>query len=92
MTYRDKPVTRRNIANTFGVTLDAVSQCDNMQLFVVKRERDTVLVSYYTIVGVLKNDTWYITTERYSVTTPKQLTRFSRGRDCIRTDDLESLL
>ena len=92
MTYRNKPVTRRNIANAFGVTLDAVSQCDNMQLFIVKRPADTVLVSYYTIVGVLKNGTWYLTTQRYSRTTSKQLIRFSRGRDCVYTDDLQSLL
>ena len=91
MTYRIKPVTRQNVANTFGVPLDSVKQCDSMQLFIVKRSFGTVLVSYYTTVGILKDGTWYLTTQRYSVTTSKQLTRFSRGRDCVYTDDLQSL-
>ncbi len=53
---------------------DNVKQAGSKQLFVVN---DNTLVSYRTIVGKLIDGTWYITTEKYSVTTTRQCNQFA---------------
>ncbi len=53
---------------------DNVKQVSSKQLFVVN---DNTLVSYRTVVGKLLDRTWYITNEKYSVTTTKQCTQFA---------------
>lgn len=61
--------TRKDLFKT-----DSVEQIGSKQLFIVN---GTALVSYTTIVGKLMEDTWYLSTEKYSVTTTKQCTQFA---------------
>lgn len=93
-------VTRKDIANQFGVTMDMVEQVGSKQLFIVKVQNsvdkwsyrsinDTILVSYHTIIGVQRDGLWYITDKRYSVTTSKQTTQFCNGRIVKRVDESE---
>lgn len=76
-------VTKTDVAKTLSVALADVKQIDNKQLFVVHnfRQNRTVLVSYKIIVGILFNNTWHLTTAKYSVTTSRQLSQFTRRTD-----------
>lgn len=83
--YRDKPVTRRMLANHLGISIDNVKQVVSKQLFLVydQESQVTSLYSYYTKVGYrnsLISGTWRLTTTKYSVTTSKQLSQFAHGR------------
>jgi hypothetical protein len=52
------------------------------QMAVIRDSRDNfILFSYYTPVGYNQNDVWYITNQRYSVTTSKQISLFSRNHE-----------
>jgi hypothetical protein len=57
-----------------------VKQIDSMQLFIVVYSRYSLLVSYTTMIGIwtLKNPTWLLTVKKYSRSTSRQMTRFSR--------------
>ena len=72
-------VTIQTIMNQFNVARDKVKQVKSMQLFIVDSHRyGRILVSYQTIIGIydFNNCTWYITKEKFSVTTSKQTTQF----------------
>lgn len=47
------------------------------------------LISYKTIVGVLHEGVWLLTTDKYSRTTSKQLTQFSYKRTVKRVSQAE---
>lgn len=68
-------VTKQNIINRFSAT--NVTQIGRKQLFTACVDNCTVLISYYTIVGRHIAGTWYLTTEKYSVTTSKQMSQFA---------------
>ena len=80
--YRNKPVTRKDLANRLGIPLDSIEQVDSKQLFIIYGHMADYLVSYYTIVGFRPsgNKVWKITTMKYSPTTSKQLNQFAYGR------------
>jgi len=91
-------ITRRYIANHCGVDITDVEQIGSKQLFIINnflpsasKPVEIILVSYYTIVGKLVAGTWHLTTQKYSVTTSKQLSQFARGRTVIYTDNLENV-
>ena len=76
-------VTKKNISSIFGVPLSAVKQVGAKQLFIIYIPDGgyrLILVSYKTIIGYHDSDGWYITTKKYSHTTSRQITAFSRGR------------
>ena len=70
-------ITVQSIMNTFNVARDKVKQLDSKQLFIVDLPTGRVLVSYKTIVGAFTDNIWYLTRERYSVTTSRQLSWFA---------------
>ena len=73
-------VTIKDIMNQFNVARDKVKQVKSMQLFIVDSPSyGRILVSYRTIIGMFYNGVWYITTEKYSVTTSKQTSTFIRS-------------
>ena len=67
-----------------------VEQINSMQLFVVD---NTYLYSYRTLIGVFTGGNWFITTKRYSNTTSKQISKFSRlvGLEYINRVEQEQL-
>ena len=71
------PITKKDLKNRFN-TISGIEQIGNKQLFTATIDGKYVLISYYTIVGIFDsvNWEWLITTEKYSVTTSKQLTQF----------------
>ena len=69
-------VTRKVVANTFGIQPHAVRQICSMQLFIIDIPAGRVLVSYKTIVGRFIDNAWRITTQFYSITTSQQINRF----------------
>ena len=79
----------KDIMVSFNVSRDKVKQVNTMQLFLVDTGNlGRILVSYKTIIGVFYNLTWFITTQKSSPTTSKQITIFSRSThfDVIRLD------
>jgi hypothetical protein len=59
-----------------------VEQVGAKQMAIIRDSRDiNILFSYYTPVGCKPNDVWYITNRRYSVTTSKQISLFSRDHN-----------
>lgn len=91
-------VTTKTISAIFGVPLTAIKQIGSKQLFVVNVSNGDIgykhiLVSYRTIIGYNDNEFWYITTKKYSQTTSKQITTFSRNRwDRIKRVENEELI
>lgn len=71
-------VTKKDIAKSFNVSLDNVEQVQSKQLFIVYTSNAKLLVSYYTVIGVYEFNhcAWYITKEKYSTTTSRQITTF----------------
>lgn len=79
----------KDIMISFNVSRDKIKQVNTMQLFIVDTSYlGRLLVSYKTAIGIFHNLTWYITTEKFSTTTSKQVTIFSRSTpfDVIRLD------
>lgn len=73
-------VTIKDIMVRFNVKRDKVKQFNSCQLFIVDSyQYGRVLVSYTTIIGLFKDSKWYITSERYSVTTSRQTSVFIRS-------------
>lgn len=73
-------VTIKDIMLKFNVRRDKVQQFNSCQLFIVdSADYGRVLVSYTTIIGMFHNLTWYITTQKYSVTTSKQTSTFIKS-------------
>lgn len=72
-------VTKRDIQARFG---GKVEQVGYKQLFIVTQPDRQLLISYKTIVGYKypANNVWLLTRAKYSPTTSKQLTQFSRGK------------
>ena len=59
---------------------DIVEQVGNKQLYIATLENNrTVLISYKTIVGVIRDGIWNLTTFKYSKTTSKQLYSFAKS-------------
>jgi len=52
----------------------------NMAL-VYLHDGDVLLYSYTTLAGVRKKDKWYLTTQKHSPTTSRQLNAFSKGKE-----------
>lgn len=78
--YRNKPVTRQDLANSLNIDVKYVEQIDSKQLFRVRRALRIELYSYYTLVGHTDNNGgWLLTTTKYSPTTSKQLTQFANA-------------
>lgn len=80
--YRNKPVTKQNLANSLGISTTLIDQVDSKQLFVVRIGNYKELYSYYTKVGETgftedSKACWILTTKKYSTTTSKQLTQFA---------------
>ena len=70
----------KDIQLAYNVPANMVRQIKSMQLFIVDtRYLGRVLVSYKTTVGVFHNSIWYLTTEKFSATTSKQITIFARS-------------
>lgn len=71
-----------------------ISQVDSKQMAVVIHSDNTEwLYSYWTKVGRHIGGTWYLTTEKYSTTTSKQLTQFSRNCSNVKwVSSLENLI
>lgn len=79
----------KDIMLSFNVSRDKVKQVNTMQLFLVDTSNlGRVLISYKTIIGVFYNLTWFITKEKFSTTTSKQITIFTRSTpfDVVRLD------
>jgi hypothetical protein len=76
--YRNKPVTRQDLANSLNIDVKYVEQIDSKQLFRVRRPLRIELYSYYTLVGHTDNNGgWLLTTIKYSPTTSKQLSQYA---------------
>ena len=102
--------TRKDIANQFGLPLDAIEQIGSKQLFIVdcssypnsfdsysrKYYSVSLLVSYKTIVGIYHtaDSGWKLTSKKYSVTTTRQLSDFSKTYNTCRVteDEFNELL
>lgn len=70
----------KDIMLNFNVHRDAVKQINSMQLFIVDTSYSgRLLVSYLTVIGVFHNNIWYITKEKFSPTTFKQTTIFTKS-------------
>lgn len=79
----------KDIMISFNVPRANVKQVNTMQLFIVDTSYlGRLLVSYKTTIGIFHNLTWYVTTEKFSTTTSKQVTIFSRSTpfDVVRLD------
>jgi hypothetical protein len=75
-------INRQNIADNFNIPLSNVTQVDSMQLFLVTLSNDKIaLVSYYTIIGYNVFGQWYITNEKFSATTNRQVSKFNSKQD-----------
>ena len=71
-------VTKQDITERFNAA--SVTQIGSKQLFIAQLQNNvTVLISYYTIVGFERSGIWYVTDRKYSVTTSRQITQFSRN-------------
>jgi hypothetical protein len=97
--------TRKDIANQFGLPLNAVEQIDSKQLFIVdcssypnsfdsysrKYYSVSLLVSYRTIVGIYHtaDSEWKLTSKKYSITTTRQLSDFSKTHNAWRVTEEE---
>ena len=70
-------VTKQQVMNQIGlyIDVDSVDQVGNKQLFVVHTNKGSLLVSYYTVIGVYDRK-WYYTNRSYSHTTSSQLGQF----------------
>jgi hypothetical protein len=66
--------------------IENLQQIDNKNLYIGD---DKYLVSYKTIVGVLVAGTWLLTTDKYSVTTSRQMTQFASNHTCKRVSQAE---
>lgn len=70
-----------------------VQQVASKQLFIVQLTNIRILVSYKTIVGKYTYSpdhgyyVWLLSRYKYSSTTSKQLSQFSRGQDVMFTDE-----
>lgn len=89
--------TRKDIANQFGLPLNAIEQIGSKQLFKVdcssypnsydsysrKYYSVSLLVSYRTIVGIYHtaDSEWKLTSRKYSDTTSRQLSSFSKDHN-----------
>jgi len=80
-------VTKKDVLRQYPDALN-VSQVDSMQLFVITFSKYELLQSYYTVVGV-KTDKWYLTTEKYSVSTTRQMNKFAKYNICVRVESKE---
>lgn len=72
-------VTIKDIMIKFNVKRDKIKQFNSCQLFIVDSPMyGRILVSYQTIIGIydFNNCTWYITKEKFSVSTSKQTSQF----------------
>lgn len=97
--------TRKDIANQFGLPLNAVEQIGSKPLFIVncssypnsydsysrKYYSVRLLVSYRTIVGIYHtaDSEWKLTSSEYSVTTARQLSDFSKTHNTCRVTEEE---
>ena len=71
-------VTIKDIKRQF-LTAEKVEQFRSMQLFIAYFPKGRVLISYYTPVGYYSYiNGWSITTKKYSRSTSRQITMFSR--------------
>lgn len=101
-------ITKKDVANQFGLPVAAIEQIGSKQLFIVdaanfedcfdsgtkKYYNVRLLVSYRTIVGICKFGEWQITSEKFSPTTSKQLTQFLNSYNGVRVsvEDFDDLL
>lgn len=70
----------KDIQLAYNVPANMIKQIKSMQLFIVDTSYlGRLLVSYKTTIGVFHNSVWYITTEKFSATTSKQATMFSKS-------------
>jgi hypothetical protein len=79
----------KDIMVSFNVSRDKVKQFNTMQLFIVDTSYlGRLLISYKTTIGIFHNLTWFITTQKFSTTTSRQITIFARSThfDVIRLD------
>lgn len=86
-------VTKREIERRFNTS--DVEQVGSKQLFIVTTDTQTLLVSYYTIIGIYVGARWLLTTEKFSSTTSKQTNQFKASGilwDSISPDNLSHIL
>lgn len=97
--------TRKNVANQFGLPLNAIEQIGSKQLFIVdcssypgsydsysrKFYSVSLLVSYRTIVGIYHtaDSEWKLTSRNYSATATRQLSDFSKTHNTCRVTEEE---
>lgn len=74
-------VTKKHIKHYFNVKLEHVKQVQSKQLFIVYTNNAKLLVSYYTVIGIYEFNhcAWYITKEKFSKTTSRQITKFKNS-------------
>ena len=69
-----------------------VEQVDKRQCFYVYTgHNNAIALSYDTIVGCYANDTFFLTTEKYSVTTTQQCNRMARDFHTVKRVDSDEL-
>lgn len=74
-----KPKTiKERIQYIYNVTSRDIEQVQSQNLFIVTMKGKRYLISYTTIIGI-ELDKWHFTTERYSPTTSRQLSKFKQG-------------
>lgn len=59
-------------------------QYKTRNFYTLSKDNMKVLCSYNTIVGLVIDNTAYITTTKYSITTSKQLTQYCREQNLTR--------
>jgi len=85
-------ITTRQVQSLVAGYYNTVLQVDKQQLFICKDRVDTsilpteILVSYLTQVGYRIGATWYLTKQKFSPTTSKQVNQFAnrvRSGGCV---------
>ena len=70
-------VTKKDIQLAYNVAPDKVKQVNSKQLFIVDTSYlGRLLVSYKTTIGLFHNGVWFITSEKFSVSTSRQTNQF----------------
>lgn len=82
-------IKEQRVSNQFNAS--NVKQIDSKNLYIVSiadlndlsnQYPHKLLVSYWTIVGILKNGYWILTSKKYSRTTSTQLTYIRKALPC----------
>jgi len=84
-------ITRKQVADKFNVNITDVEQVKSQQLFIIIKPDSMLLVSYLTIVGKYINGVWYLTKQKYSVSTSRQMSTFARTHNVKYVNDINNI-